>query len=237
MVQNKNKGPEHVAIIMDGNGRWAAEKNLTHIEGHEEGAKAARRTIGLLEDFEIKYLTLYAFSTENWKRSKEEVDALMSLLGVFIDDNIEEVDEKGIRIKMIGRIEQIPSSSKKKLLQAIERTKNNKKGTVILALNYGGRSEIVDATKKISKKVLNGEIKISSINEKLFARHLYDPEIPDLDLMIRTSGEFRISNFLLWELCYSEIYISEILWPDFDREELQKAVDSYTNRQRRFGGR
>ncbi len=233
----KNKEIKHVAIIMDGNGRWAKKRNLPHLEGHRKGAEAVKEAIKVSQEFGIKYLTLYAFSTENWKRSKEEIDGLMDLLEEFIDSNLKELNEQNIRFKTIGRIKEFPETTYKKILKAVESTKNNDKGTLVLALNYGGRAEIIDTAKKIAWKAVNKELEINDITEELFADNLYDATIPDPDIMIRTSGEFRLSNFLLWELSYSEIYITDVLWPDFDRNEFLKAVENCTNRERRFGGR
>ena len=233
----KNKEVKHVAIIMDGNGRWAKQRNLPHLEGHRMGAEAVRETIRVAQELGVEYLTLYAFSTENWKRSKDEIDGLMILLEEFIGSNLEELNEKKIRFKAIGRIEDFPTATYNKIEEAIESTKNNNKGTLVLALNYGGRAEIIDTVKKISRKVLEKELEIDEITEEFFADNLYDASIPDPDIMIRTSGEFRLSNFLLWELSYSEIYISDVLWPDFGKAEFIKAIESCTNRERRFGGR
>ena len=233
----KNKEVKHVAIIMDGNGRWAKKRNLPRLEGHRKGAEAVKEAIKVSKELGIKYLTLYAFSTENWKRSKEEIDGLMNLLEEFIDSNLKELNEKKIKFKTIGRINEFPDKTRKKIKEAVEFTKKNSEGTLILALNYGGRAEIVDAVKKIGKKLIKKELEPDEITEELFAHNLYDPTIPDPDIMIRTSGEFRLSNFLLWELSYSEIYITNVLWPDFDKAEFIKAVESCTNRERRFGGR
>jgi len=233
----QNKKVKHVAIIMDGNGRWAKQRNLSHLEGHRKGADAVKTAIKVSQELGVEYLTLYAFSTENWKRSKDEVDGLMSLLEEFINFNLAELNEQQIRFKTIGRIKEFPEATYNKILEAIESTKNNKNGTLVLALNYGGRAEIIDAAKKISKKVLDKELKIDEITEELFAENLYDSSIPNPDIMIRTSGEFRLSNFLLWELSYSEIYISDVLWPDFDKVEFIKAIETCKNRERRFGGR
>lgn len=235
MVENKKV--RHVAIIMDGNGRWAKKRNLPHLEGHRKGAEAVRKVIKSAKELDIEYITLFAFSTENWKRSKGEIDGLMSLLEEFIDYNLEELNEKDIRFKSIGRIDEFPPSTCRKIKEAIESTSGNKSGTLVLALNYGGRAEIVDAVKKLAEKAVAGEVKIDEINEELLSANLYDPSIPDPDIMIRTSGEFRLSNFLLWELSYSEIYITDVLWPDFDKAELLKALESFKNRDRRFGGR
>lgn len=233
----KNKRVNHAAIIMDGNGRWAKKRNLPHLEGHRMGAEAVRKVIRVAKELGVEYLTLYAFSTENWKRAKDEIDGLMILLEEFIDSNLEELNENKIRFKTIGRIEEFPVTTYNKIKEAIESTKNNNEGTLVLALNYGGRAEIIDSAKKIGKKLLEKELKIDEITEELFAENLYDPSIPDPDIMIRTSGEFRLSNFLLWQLSYSEIYISDVLWPDFDKAEFIKAIESCTNRERRFGGR
>ena len=233
----KNKEVKHVAIIMDGNGRWAKRRNLPHLEGHRKGAEAVKEAIKTSQQLGIEYLTLYAFSTENWKRSKEEIDGLMSLLEEFIDLNLKELNEQGIKFKTIGRIKEFPATTYNKILEAIEITKNNDKGTLVLALNYGGRAEIVDTAKKLAEKVSRKELKTEEITEKLFSDNLYDATIPDPDIMIRTSGEFRLSNFLLWELSYSEVYITDVLWPDFDKAEFIKAIESCTNRERRFGGR
>ena len=227
----------HVAIIMDGNGRWAEKRNLSHLDGHRKGAEAVKKAIETSNELGIEYLTLYAFSTENWKRSKEEVDGLMELLEEFIDANLNEFHEKNIRMKTIGRINELPISTQKKIKEGVELTANNTEGTLVLALNYGGRAELVDAMKKIGGKLLNKELETDDINEELLADNLYDPTIPDPDIMIRTSGEFRLSNFLLWELSYSEIYITDVLWPDFDKAEFVKAVENCMNRERRFGGR
>lgn len=227
----------HIAIIMDGNGRWAKKRGLKPIEGHKAGEKTVRRVMDLAEEFGIKYITLYAFSTENWNRSVEEVTGLMSLLGSSIDHHLQELDEKGVRIRILGDISKIPILTRRKLRKAIHKTENNQRSQLIIALNYGGRTEIVDAVKGIAEKVLAGKIKPSRINEKLFAEHLYAPDIPDPDLMIRTSGEFRISNFLLWELSYSELWFTETLWPDFDREDFIQAIDAFYGRERRYGGR
>jgi len=236
-MEKNNPVPEHVAIIMDGNGRWAKKKGLKHIEGHKEGSKAVERTIKAAKKFGIKYITLYAFSTENWKRPKDEVEGLMCLLKDFLSENLEMINKEGVRIKTIGRTDALPYPTRKTLLNAIEKTKNNTLGTVILALNYGGRSEIVDAVKKIAQDVLDKKIKVNKIDESVFPKYLYDSEIPDPDLLIRTSGEFRISNFLLWQISYSEIYITDVLWPDFNEDELAKALESYKGRERRFGRR
>jgi undecaprenyl diphosphate synthase len=228
---------EHVAIIMDGNGRWAKQRGLKHIDGHRQGAEAVKKVIEACEVHEIKYLTLYAFSTENWKRAKLEVNGLMKLLDTFLTDNIKVIHEKDICLKAIGRLEKLPFFVRRKLLKAIAETADNKNGKVILALNYGGRAEITDAAKKIAEDAISGKISPDDIDENRFAEYLYDPDIPDPDLMIRTSGEIRLSNFLLWELAYSEFFVTDTLWPDFGPDDLTEAVESYYKRERRFGGR
>jgi undecaprenyl diphosphate synthase len=228
---------EHIAIIMDGNGRWAEKHGLSRIEGHKQGAEAVKKTIKTAGEMRLKYLTLYAFSTENWKRSEDEVSALMDLLSEFLDHNIELLHENKIRLKAIGRINQLPDKVYEKLKRAVSETSVYCKGTLILALNYGGRAEIADAAQKIAKDVEDKKINYKDIDETLFKEYLYDSEIPDPDLMIRTSGELRLSNFLLWELAYSEFYVTDVLWPDFDEQEFKKAINAYYNRERRFGGR
>lgn len=233
----KIKKLEHIAIIMDGNGRWAKKRGLKHLAGHRQGAEAVKRVIEACEFHAIKYLTLYAFSTENWQRPKLEVNGLMQLLNSFLTDNLKIINEKNICLKAVGRIEELPWFVRRKLLKAIAETADNKHGTVILALNYGGRAEIVDAAKKIAKDAISGKISLDDIDENSFVEYLYDPDIPNPDLMIRTSGEMRLSNFLLWELAYSEFYVTDILWPDFGLDDLTEAVESYYKRDRRFGGR
>ena len=233
----KNKKINHIAIIMDGNGRWAEERKLPHLEGHRKGAEAVKKVIEASNELGLKYLTLYAFSTENWNRPKEEVDGLMDILVEFMDDNLQILNDNKIKLVVIGRLWQLTEKVKNKLSEAVESTAGNDSGTLVLAINYGGRAEIVDATKAIVKKVIAGELEVESIDEEIFSMNLYAPNIPDPDLLIRTSGEFRISNFLLWELSYSEFYISDVYWPDFNSEELNKALENFYARDRRFGGR
>jgi len=235
-MKDKNK-VNHIAIIMDGNGRWAKERGLSHIEGHRQGAEAVKKIIEASKDFGIKYLTLYAFSTENWKRSKEEVDGLMDILLNFLDTNLQVFIDNKIRLLTIGRLWQLPQTVRENLAEAVRLTADNDEGTVVLAISYGGRAEIIDTAKKLAQKAVSGEINVEDIDEKLFAQNLYAPDIPDPDLMIRTSGELRISNFLLWQLSYSEFYVTDIYWPDFDKNELSKALDSFYKRERRFGER
>ena len=236
-MENERVIPRHVAIIMDGNGRWAKQHGLERVEGHRAGAVAVKNLVESIKHVGIQYLTLYAFSTENWKRSKEEVDALMELLVEFIDANMHLLMDNDLRLLVSGRIDGLPEKAREKLKEAIRKSSGNTSGTIIFALNYGGRSEIADAAKKIAEKVKKGEIDPDQIDEKLFAQNLYLPEVPDPDLLIRTSGELRLSNFLLWELSYSEIYVTDTYWPDFDLAEMNKAIDAFQKRNRRFGGR
>lgn len=229
--------PQHIAIIMDGNGRWAKERGLERLEGHKAGAEAVLRLLNYMKDSTVKYMTLYAFSTENWKRSREEVDGLMLLLCEFIDSNMDRMMKNDLRLLVSGRLHGLPPEVQSRLRSAMEKSASNKSGTVIFALNYGGRAEIADAASKIAQEVLEGKLQPSEIDEKSFARYLYLPEVPDPDLLIRTSGEMRLSNFLLWELSYSEIYVTDLYWPDFTEKELYRAMESFAKRNRRFGGR
>ena len=222
----------HVAIIMDGNGRWAESRGLPRAEGHRQGSLQVETVLDAAEKLGIKYVTLYAFSTENWKRSPAEVLALMKLLEQFSTERLPRMMEKNIRLRVIGRITDIPLFARQKLLEAVEKTSKNNGNVLTLALSYGGRAEIVDAVNRILKEKPDAEI-----TEETFRNYLYAPDIPDPDLLIRTSGELRLSNFLLWELAYSEIYVTDVLWPDFGEEELKKAVAAYSKRERRFGGR
>lgn len=229
--------PRHIAVIMDGNGRWAKQHGLSRVEGHIAGAERVREVLRYAREFGVEYMTLYAFSTENWKRSKEEVDALMDLLSRFIDSYLDEMKQNGVRLLVTGRIDGLPERAANDLKRAMVETASLTGHTLILALNYGGRSEIADAAKKIAEEVRHGRLDPVKIDEQLFSRYLYLPDVPDPDLMIRTSGEFRLSNFLLWELSYAEFYVTDTYWPDFDREEFRKAIESYSKRDRRFGGR
>ncbi|QSH40388.1 isoprenyl transferase [Lentisphaerota bacterium ZTH] len=234
---SKQKKLRHVAIIMDGNGRWAKKRGLPHLEGHRKGAEAVQTAIETAQELGLEYLTLYAFSTENWSRPQDEVDGLMSLLEEFIEEKLDVLQEKKVRLKTVGRTEELPETTRQKLYEGIEKTAGNDRGTLVLAINYGGRAEIVDAAKKIARAAVENELKPEAIDEKVFAQYMYDPSIPDPDLMIRTSGELRLSNFLIWELSYAEFYITDILWPDFGREEFYKAADAFYGRKRRYGGR
>jgi len=227
--------PHHIAIIMDGNGRWAQKKNLPRIKGHEKGAKVVEKIIDGCLKLNIRYLTLFAFSMENWNRPKREVNHLMRYLAAYLDDKLPIMLDKNIRFNVIGRKALLPDKILKKIDRNIQRTCKNSKLTFTLALSYSGRSDIVDAAKKIAKQVKNNTLVPSKIDEKTIAENLSTFGIPDPDLLIRTSGEERISNFLLWELSYSELYFTPILWPDFSVKELEKAVNVYKKRNRRFG--
>lgn len=233
----KKKKLKHIAIIMDGNGRWAKKRGLSRIEGHEAGSKNVRKIVEACINNKIKYLTLYAFSTENWKRPQKEVKALMNLLSQFIKNEAENFHKNKIRLLLSGDISRFPQSLKKQIYKVIDLTKNNIKLIVNVALNYGSRNEILRAVKNIAQSYKNNKIKLTQITQKLFQKHLYYGDIlPDPDLLIRTSGELRISNFMLWQLAYSELYFTKTLWPDFNAKNLEKAIEYYYKRSRRFGG-
>jgi len=227
----------HIAIIMDGNGRWAERNGLKRIDGHKAGEKTVRRVMDLAKEYNIEYLTLYAFSTENWNRSEEEVSGLMKLLASSIKSNLDDMHKSGVRIRLSGRIDGLPLFTRKALMHAERKTAENREGNLILALNYGGRAEIADATKRVAEDIKRGKIRVEDIDEDLFSSYLYLPSVPDPDLLIRTSGECRISNFLNWEIAYSELWFTDTLWPDFGRDDFEKALFSYYNRERRYGGR
>ncbi|MBQ2432404.1 MAG: isoprenyl transferase [Peptococcaceae bacterium] len=228
--------PQHIAIIMDGNGRWAKSKGLMRVAGHRVGVQALKNTIIALDELGIGHLTVYAFSTENWKRSKDEVDALMELITEFINKEIDYLDEKGVRVNPIGDISALTPKALESISYAKEKTKHNSHIVFNVALNYGGRQEIVRAAKAICEDVKRDALQIEDIDEALFSSYLYTAGQPDPDLVIRSSGELRISNFLLWQIAYSEFWITNILWPDFKKEDLWQAVWEYQNRDRRYGG-
>ena len=227
--------PKHIAIIMDGNGRWAKEKNLPRISGHRQGINSVREITRVCGEIGVKYLTLYTFSTENWNRPQNEVNALMRLLLNTINIEVRELNKNNVRFKTIGDIDQLPMITKKGIQDGEELTKNNTGLNLCLALSYGSRQEIINGVRRISEKVKNGIMKIEQINEDSFSKELYTSEFPDPDLLIRTSGENRISNFLLWQIAYSEIYLTETYWPDFGEGELIKSLLDYQSRERRFG--
>ena len=229
------KLPKHVAIIMDGNGRWAKQKGLIRTIGHEKGSRAVREVVEASAEIGIENLTLYAFSTENWKRPKLEVDTLMKLLVSSLKKEIDTLQDNNIKLNAIGKLDLLPKKVFGELTDVMKRTKNNSRMTLTLALSYGSREEIVHAIKEIGNKVKNNIISHENIDETIINEHLYTRNLPDVDLLIRTSGEQRISNFLLWQIAYAELYFTDVLWPDFSKEELYLALHSYQNRERRFG--
>jgi undecaprenyl diphosphate synthase len=228
--------PRHIAIIMDGNGRWAQKRALPRSMGHRAGVEALRKVVKTCSELGIQVLTVYAFSTENWGRPKDEVGVLMKLLTEYLKKELEELHQNKVVIRAIGILTDLPMEAQKELERAVERTKNNSGLVLNLALNYGGRSEIIDAVKKMSKDVLDGKLKIEEINEKCFSDKLFTGGLPDPDLLVRTSGEMRLSNFLLWQIAYTEIIVVEDFWPDFGRKSLLEAIKVYQKRDRRFGG-
>lgn len=232
---DRNKLPQHIAIIMDGNGRWAKLRGLPRIMGHRAGIKTVREVIKVCRQFGIKYLTLYAFSAENWKRPKQEVETLMGFLNEYIDKELESFVKNDIKLNVIGRISGLPDYVQPKLMKAMEKTKDCESMTLNVALNYSGRSEIVDAAKKFASLVKAGRRDLNDLDEESFGGLLYTRGQPDPDLLIRTSGEMRISNFLLWQISYSELYITPKLWPDFSKKDLEEAIAAYQKRERRFG--
>ncbi len=234
MIRPAEKGnlPQHVAIVMDGNGRWATRRHKPRLYGHKQGALHARDFVEVFTEYNIPYLTLYAFSTENWNRPKAEVDGIIKLLSENLDRAVQIAHQHNIRIRHLGMEDRLPEEIRRKARAAIEKTRNNSGLTVNVAFNYGGRSEIVNAARQIIRK----KIKPDSLDESLFSNYLYTAGMPDPDLFIRTGGEMRISNFLIWQSAYAELYFTPVLWPDFGRAELEKALTAYGTRQRRFGG-
>ena len=234
--QEKRIIPAHIAIIMDGNRRWAKNKNLPTMFGHREGVQALKKITRYANDYlGVKYLTVYAFSTENWNRKKDEVDFLMFLVQDALQKEIDEMHSENVRIRFIGFFDELPSALPKVLNAAMERTKNNTGINLNVALNYGSRAEITNAVKEITKRVIENKIKVDDITSELISKNLLTKDIPDPDLLIRTGGEMRISNYLLWQCAYTEFYSTEALWPAFDTSELEKAIDEFNKRQRRFG--
>ena len=225
------KVPNHVAIIMDGNGRWAEKRNRPRVFGHRAGTDNLRRVIKSCVEFDVKYLTLYAFSTENWGRPKEEIEGLMRILGEVIERELDELNEEGVQLRHIGHLDGLSANLRKKVENAIEKTRNNSRLILSLAFNYGGRDEIVCAVRDI----IRDGVKPEDVSEKMISDYLFTAGTPDPDLIIRTSGEMRTSNFLIWQATYAEWYITPTLWPDFDREELWKAIEVFGSRDRRFG--
>ena len=230
-----SKIPSHIAIIMDGNGRWAEKRLMNRIKGHEKGSETVRKIVRSCREIGIGHLTLYAFSTENWQRPKTEVTALMTLLKKFLKSEQKELSDNNIRLQTIGQIERLPADVQEELNRVIATTKSNDGMQLHLALSYGGRAEIVKAVKDIAKKAKDGKIELTAITAELISEHLYTSRLPDPDLLIRTGGDMRVSNFLLWQIAYTEIYVTDTLWPDFGREELVKIILAFQQRERRFG--
>jgi len=228
--------PQHVAVIMDGNGRWARERHLPRIEGHRAGAESARTIIRTAGELGIKYLTLYAFSVENWNRPKEEVDALMKYLVHYLKTETSELNKNNVKLEVIGQVYRLPENVQEHLRKSIATLSENNGLTLVMALSYGGRTEIVEAARAIAKKVKAHELDPADVTEQVFAQHLYTRNVPDPDLLIRTSGEMRISNFLLWQISYAELVITPTLWPDFRKPQFYAAIEEYHRRHRRFGG-
>ncbi|WP_196891129.1 isoprenyl transferase [Aureivirga marina] len=232
---DKDRVPEHVAVIMDGNGRWAKQKSMPRVFGHKNGVKAVRSTIETAGEIGVKALTLYAFSTENWNRPKLEVKTLMSLLVSSLKNEVKNLQKNNVKLQAIGNLNLLPEKARKELNEVINLTSNNSGIILTLALSYGAREELTQAFQKISQKIVNKELMPEEITEKVINNHLYTFTLPDVDLLIRTSGEQRISNFLLWQIAYSELYFTDVLWPDFGKEDFLKAILNYQNRERRFG--
>lgn len=233
---SRDKLPEHVAIVMDGSGRWAKKKGLSRNEGHRVGIEKIRETVEMCLDIGIKFLTIYAFSCQNWKRPREEVNFLMKRFERYLDKEGQELKRKGVRLGVIGRKEKLSQALQKKIEKTVRMTQNNDKLYLNLGINYGGQEEIVDAAKKIAEEIRKGTLVSQEIDVDLFRKYLYTANQPYPDLLIRTSGEQRVSNFLLWQIAYAELWITPTLWPDFGKEEFIKAIRDYTNRNRRFGG-
>lgn len=236
-MDKKPKQPQHLAFIMDGNGRWAKQHLLPRATGHLNGVKTVQRVIDLCIEKEIPWVTLYAFSTENWGRSKLEVSALMGMLKKYLQERTPEMMEKGVRLHAIGELYMLPEDCREELVKAIETTKNNTKLNVVLALSYGSRQEITAAARALAEQVKQGTLAPEDITPELLGQHLYTAGMPDPDLLIRTSGEMRISNYLLWQISYAEIHVTDTLWPDFDRADFEEALASFAVRERRYGKR
>jgi undecaprenyl diphosphate synthase len=232
---DKNNIPKHVAIIMDGNGRWAKKQGKPRVYGHQKGVDSVKKAVEYAGEIGIEYLTLYAFSTENWNRPQEEVNALMQLLVSTLNGQIESLNKNNVKLLTIGDIESLPAECIEELNEAKETTAKNTGLNLVLALSYSAKWEIIEATKKIACKVKNNELNIEDINDKIISNHLSTKGIPDPELLIRTSGEMRISNFLLWQLAYAELYFTQKLWPEFDKQDFEQAIIDYQNRERRFG--
>jgi undecaprenyl diphosphate synthase len=230
------KVPRHVAIIMDGNGRWAQQHKLPRLSGHEAGRKSVKKVVQAAIAHGVRYLTLYAFSVENWQRPRDEVQGLMGLLRLVLREELAEMGKEGVRLRTMGRLQDLPEAVREELESAIAKTKANTKLDLILALSYGSRVEITEAAKAIAQEVKSGQLEADKITEETISQHLYTRDLPDPDLLIRTSGEMRISNFMLWQISYAEIHVTPVLWPDFGKEEFAAALADYARRDRRFGG-
>jgi undecaprenyl diphosphate synthase len=235
-AQAQNALPTHIAIIMDGNGRWAKERHLPRVEGHRNGVESVRATVRACGEVGVKYLTLYAFSVENWNRPKDEVDTLMKYLARYLKNEIGELNRNNVKLEVIGQIYRLPEFVQDQLKKTQAALAKNNGLTLVLALSYGGRTELVETTRAIAEKVKQGKLEPAEINEQVIAQHLYTRHTPDPDLLIRTSGEMRVSNFLLWQISYSELVVTPTLWPDFRKPQLFAAIEEYARRHRRFGG-
>jgi undecaprenyl diphosphate synthase len=234
--QSLEKIPRHVALIMDGNGRWAQKRGLSRLDGHKEGAQSVRAVLRAAAQAGVEFITVYAFSTENWKRPPAEIDGLMKLLIHSLNEYEQELHDNGIRLRVMGQFERLPLPVRMRLQKTMDATAHYTDHTLIIALSYGSRTEIADAARKMAEKVKAGTMKPSQINEKTLTEHLYLPDVPDPELMIRTSGELRLSNFLLWQLSYAEFYITDDYWPDFREEQFFHALEAFNGRDRRYGG-
>ncbi|MBC8206364.1 MAG: isoprenyl transferase [Kiritimatiellales bacterium] len=235
-IPKLEKVPEHVAVIMDGNGRWANERGLPRLKGHEEGAQSVLAVLKAAKESGVNYLTLYAFSTENWNRPKDEVDGLMTLLATFMQKHARELLKNKIRLRVMGEVDRLPKAVQAGLIKLMKQSEKGYERTLIVALSYGSRKEIAESAKAIARKAAAGELDPETVTEETVAQHLYLPDVPDPELMIRTSGELRLSNFLLWQLSYAELYVTETYWPDFREKEFFQALESFGKRGRRFGG-
>ena len=231
----KQRLPRHVAIIMDGNGRWAERRGLTRVEGHRAGKESVSAVVRAASDLGIEVLTLYAFSIENWNRPQSEVTELMRLAERYLDEELPEVMANDVQVRAIGRLDRLPPNTRRRVEHAVQETRDNGSLKLVFALSYGGRAEIVDAARRAIRDAELGKLDAEALDEKTFASYLYDPELPDPDLLIRTGSESRISNFLLWQIAYSELYIADLMWPDFRAEHLHEAIRDYAGRERRFG--
>ena len=235
MSKDSLKVPNHIAIILDGNGRWAKQRGLSRTEGHKKGVENLEMIIDECKDLDVKYLTLYVFSTENWKRPVFEVNNLMLLLNKYLIEKVNILVEENIRLRVIGEVDNLPAKTLKLIKKTVEKTKNNSRFHLTLAVNYGSRNEIVNSVKELLKDYSQNKISLEEINEKTFSDYLYTRDIPDPDLLIRTSGEYRLSNFLLWQCAYTEFWYTDVLWPSFKKEDLYKAIENFNSRKRRFG--